>query len=110
LRSREFHGQPADASIEISGLSERVDLYCSDGTTPLPACDIPLHWALREGEVRDAEIVIAPHGMPQRLVSCTGRRMLAPSGPCSARWWRCATSPSSATPSCGCATASSATR
>ena len=110
MRSREFHGQPADASIEISGLSERVDLYCSDGTTPLPACDIPLHWALREGEVRDAEIVIAPHGMPQRLVSCTGRRMLAPSGPCSARWWRCATSPSSATPSCGCATASSATR
>ena len=78
--SREFHGQPADASIAEADLAARFDLYRADGCTPLTTDEIPLLRALREGEVHDLEIVVAPHDRPRRLVSCTGRAILGAHG------------------------------
>ncbi len=76
--SREFHGQRADGTITQDRLAESFDLFRGDGVTRLPADEIPLLRCLRDGEVHDLEIVIAPRGLPRRLVSCTGRQVMGP--------------------------------
>ncbi|NBC18759.1 MAG: PAS domain S-box protein [Bacteroidetes bacterium] len=39
------------------------DLYCADGTTPLPPHEFPLIQALHTGRVRNAEFVVRPRGV-----------------------------------------------
>ncbi len=78
--SRDFHGIAPDSTVPPELWAERFDLYRSDGTTPLPASEIPLYRALTAGRVEDVEIVIAPHGLPARLVRCDGQALHDESG------------------------------
>lgn len=78
--ARDFHGTDADPTVEASGWAERFDLYDTDARTPLAADRVPLAVALREGEVREQVVVIAPHGLPARTVRVDGRRMMDPDG------------------------------
>jgi diguanylate cyclase (GGDEF)-like protein len=70
--SREFHGASCEGSMTDQFLAARRNLYRSDGTTPLPPDEMPLGRSLREREV-DGEMVIAPVGLPVRLVTYRGR-------------------------------------
>jgi len=78
--AREFHGTDADPSVETSGWADRFDLYEADGTTPLAAGRVPLAVALRDGQVDEQFIVIAPHGLPSRTVRVAGRQMTDQAG------------------------------
>ena len=77
---RDFHGMDADATIDSDRMARWFSLYDTDGVTLLAPDDIPLLRALRGEPVRHVEIVIAPHGLPRRLVTCTGQRIHAPDG------------------------------
>ena len=70
-----FHGLPADSTLPPQEWSQHFDLYRADGVTPLPEDEIPLLCALRTGSVVGVEMVIAPRGLPARLVSCDGTAM-----------------------------------
>ena len=78
--TRRFHGVPADGSVPPEQWPERFALYEADGTTPLPFERVPLLRALREGAVSDVEIVLAPVGLPARLVRCFGEALHAEDG------------------------------
>jgi diguanylate cyclase (GGDEF)-like protein/PAS domain S-box-containing protein len=78
--SRRWHGLDADGELAPATFAQRYALYGADGTTPLDTEDVPLLRALRDGAVRDAEIVIAPHGQPATRVLCSGRRIFASDG------------------------------
>ena len=69
---REFHGTSSEGSMTDQFLAARLNLYRSDGTTPLPPDEMPLGRSLREREV-DGEMVVAPVGLPVRLVTYRGR-------------------------------------
>ena len=77
--ARQWHGLAADAgpdaALEADQHAKQYDLYAGDGLTLLEPEEIPLHRALREGAVRDAEIVIAPAGQSARTVVCTGKAL-----------------------------------
>jgi PAS domain S-box-containing protein len=73
--TRDFHGLPADADLDPEQWADRYALYREDGSTLLAADEVPLLRALREGAVADLDIVIAPAGLPPRLVRCTGRAL-----------------------------------
>lgn len=77
---RAWHGLDADASVDPEELSERYQLFRTDGVTPLPADEIPLLCALRDGAVHGAEMIIRPVGGPPRHVVGSGRAMASPSG------------------------------
>lgn len=78
--SREFHGMPADATLDPADWADRYDLFCEDGLTRLPMDQIPLLLALQDGAIHDATIVIRPeHGQP-RIVRCDGRRLVGADG------------------------------
>lgn len=77
--TREFHGLPVEP-IPPEEWAGRYSLYAADGETPLMAQEIPLLRALRDGEVRGAEIFIAPAGGTPIPVSCTGSRIQSPAG------------------------------
>ncbi len=77
---RDFHGMDADATVDQDRLAEWFSLYDTDGVTLLEPDRIPLLRALRGESVQEVEIVIAPHGLERRLVTCTGRRIHAPDG------------------------------
>ena len=70
-----FHGLPADSTVPPQQWPEHFDLYRADGTTLLPEDELPLVRVLRTGSVERAEIVIAPRGLPARLVSVDGTAM-----------------------------------
>lgn len=74
--SRAWHGIDADDALGPSRFAEHYSLFEADGVTPLAEGRIPLLRALRDGQVRDAEIVIAPHGLPVTRVICAGARFL----------------------------------
>jgi diguanylate cyclase (GGDEF)-like protein len=78
--SRDWHGLDADGELTPAQLSARYDLLAADGVHVLPPEDIPLLRALRDGEVRDAEIVIAPHDRPAVRALCSGRRLVEADG------------------------------
>jgi signal transduction histidine kinase len=74
--TRSWHGVDVDARLDPEGWSAAYDLFEPDGVTLLPAARIPLVQALRDGQVTDAEIVIAPHGRAATTrVLCQGRRL-----------------------------------
>jgi diguanylate cyclase (GGDEF)-like protein len=72
---REFHGASSDGSMSEQFLAARLNLYRADGRTPLPLDEMPLGRSLREHEV-DGEMVVAPVGLPVRLVTYRGRAIL----------------------------------
>ncbi len=78
--ARRWHGMPADPAVDPASFPQRYDLREAGGRRPLPLEQVPLLRALREGAVRDAEIVIAPPGLPQVRVLTTGRSVVAPDG------------------------------
>lgn len=68
--AREFHGQTAESGIPRERWAEKYDLFEFDGTTPLPLDRVPLVRAMRGEVVHRDRIVIAPHGLPKRLIEC----------------------------------------
>jgi signal transduction histidine kinase len=76
----EWHGLPADATLDPEEQAQHYDLFEADGTTPLAPHRVPLSRALRDGEVTAAELVIAPAGLPRRRVLCSGRSIARADG------------------------------
>jgi PAS domain S-box-containing protein len=70
--TREFHGRPLQSTTAAQWAADS-DLYRPDGTTPLPAEEVPLNRALAGEHVRDAEFVIAPRGGKARTVLANGQ-------------------------------------
>jgi PAS domain S-box-containing protein len=77
--SREFHGLPAEP-LPPDQWAGRFDLFEADGQTPMAAADIPLFRALNGERVRDAEMVIAPKGLPRRTLMASGQPLIDASG------------------------------
>ena len=73
--TRDFHGIAVDSSIAPKDWAKHFSLYQSDGTTLLQPDEVPLQRALTDGAVDAAEMVIAAHGRPPRLVRCDGRAL-----------------------------------
>ncbi|MBT0770228.1 response regulator [Kineosporia sp. J2-2] len=73
--AREMHGVDADSSLDPGQWAARYDLFSEDGVTPLAADDIPLARALREGQVDDLLMVIAPAGRPALTLRVSGRTL-----------------------------------
>ncbi|MFC3689800.1 sensor domain-containing diguanylate cyclase [Aquipuribacter hungaricus] len=78
--ARGWHGMDADPDVAPEDLAGTYRLFGADGSTPLREDEIPLLRALREGDVTDAEIVIAAEGQEPVAVLCTGRRLVAADG------------------------------
>lgn len=77
--ARELHGQ--DPSEELpEAWAEQFDLYASDGCTLLTPEEIPLSRALRGEDVREAEMVIAPHGRPARTLVANAQAIVDADG------------------------------
>lgn len=72
-------GSDLDAASDSDHFAENFSLYAGDGSV-LAADSVPLMRALRDGSVRDAEIVIAPPGRPATRVLCSGQTMVAEDG------------------------------
>ncbi|WP_328291498.1 diguanylate cyclase [Kineococcus sp. NBC_00420] len=73
--ARRWHGLGPDASLDPGEHAGTYALFAANGTTPLPAQNVPVHRVLREGAVDGVEIVIAPRGRSRRMVVCSGRLM-----------------------------------
>ncbi|WP_331272439.1 GAF domain-containing sensor histidine kinase [Motilibacter aurantiacus] len=71
----DWHGVPADGGLDPGDHASAYSLLAADGVTPLPAEQVPLHRALREGSVSDAELVIAPPGREPIRVLASGRAL-----------------------------------
>ncbi len=70
--TRELHGHllmplPAEA------WSEKYDLLCADGVTPMQERELPLNRAFNGEVIKGLEFVIAPQGMPRRQMIASGR-------------------------------------
>lgn len=78
--TREFHGMPPDPDADPLEWADRYALYAEDGHTALTPDRIPLMRALTEGSVENAVIVVAPDGLPARVMRCDGRAMHDPAG------------------------------
>ena len=89
--TRGWHGLGPDASLDPRDHAETYHLFAADGTTPLPPDEVPLRRALLEGEVHDAELVIAPHGAPATRVVAHGRALTGPGASPGAPSSRCTT-------------------
>ncbi|MEO6445105.1 MAG: PAS domain S-box protein [Gemmatimonadaceae bacterium] len=70
--TRALHGLPKE-SIPPEQWAERYRLYRTDGQTPMAKEDVPLYRALQGEWVQDAEMVIAPLGVPPRTVQASGQ-------------------------------------
>jgi len=77
--TREMHGIPEEGRFPAEWAGH-YDLFLRDGRTPMRMEEIPLLRALNGEPVRDAELVIAPKGQPQRTVLCSGRAMQSSDG------------------------------
>ncbi len=75
---RRWHG--AEPDVAPGSLTTRYDLYGEDGRTLLPPGEAPLVRALAGQHVRDAELVLAPWGLPQTRVLVNSRAVHAPDG------------------------------
>lgn len=78
--ARRWHGLQADASVDPSQHADRYHLFGEDGRTPLTPDDVPLAVVLRDGQLRDARIVIARADGTRITVSCNGRTMAGDDG------------------------------
>ena len=78
--AREWHGIDADPGVAVTGLAGRYRLFESDGRTPLPPHRIPLVRALRDGSVKDAEMIVKSAGREPIQVSVSGRALTGPGG------------------------------
>ena len=76
---REMHGLPAE-NVPQEDWSEHYALFHADGVTPMAMAEIPLVRALRGEQVVDAEIVVAPRGMPSRVCLATGQQFFDADG------------------------------
>ena len=72
--TREFHGLP-DEPLPPEEWTAHYDLYEADGVTPLERERIPLFRAWHDGQVRDAEMVIAPKEGEARTLLASGRAL-----------------------------------
>ncbi|MDU0458668.1 MAG: PAS domain S-box protein [Geobacteraceae bacterium] len=77
--AREWHG------LDLLGLppdqwADHYDLFRTDGTTPLPAEEIPLARAFRGEIVRDAGMAIKAKGQPIRFILANGSVILDEAG------------------------------
>ncbi|MDQ3034686.1 MAG: PAS domain S-box protein [Myxococcota bacterium] len=77
--TRRMHGLPEEP-LPSERWPEHYGLFAADGVTPLRAEDVPLLRALRDGEVKDAEMVIAPRDGEPRHVIASGRAIFGPGG------------------------------
>ncbi|MGN6605987.1 MAG: sensor histidine kinase [Jatrophihabitans sp.] len=71
--AQQWHGLPADFSVDPAHHGQYYRLLTADGATPLAPEDLPLRRALVEGALTDAEMVIAPVDGPNRQVVVNGR-------------------------------------
>ncbi len=76
---REMHGLPAE-DVPQEEWSEHYALFHADGVTPMAMGEIPLIRALRGEQVVDAEMVVAPRGMPPRTCLATGQQFYDATG------------------------------
>ncbi|MFO7781996.1 MAG: PAS domain S-box protein [Spirochaetia bacterium] len=77
--ARRLHGLPEEP-IPSDRWADYYDLYRVDRSTPLPTDEIPLFRAFQGEHVRNAEIAVAPHGRPSRLLRCNGKQLKDESG------------------------------
>lgn len=70
--TRGLHGMTA-VPLPPDRWAEHFNLFSADGATPLRMEEIPLFRALQGETVREAEMVIAPHDGPARLLLANGR-------------------------------------
>ncbi len=70
--TRALHGVPEEP-IPPEQWAGRYCLYQPDGETPMAKEDVPLYRALQGERVQDAEMVIAPVGVPARTVLTSGQ-------------------------------------
>lgn len=77
--TKDFHGLP-QKDINPSEWAEYYDLYEADGITPLEYKKIPLFRALKGEKVLNQEITIKPKGMPERVMVCTGTKLIDSKG------------------------------
>jgi rsbT co-antagonist protein RsbR len=66
-----WHGMDAMA-LPPEQWAGHYDLYCGDGTTPLPTEQIPLFRAFNGERVREAPMAIAAKGQPLRYIVANG--------------------------------------
>jgi PAS domain S-box-containing protein len=69
---RKFHGL-AELPNHDNHLDHQLDLYHSDGLTPMTTDEIPLNRAFRGERIQNVEIVIAPNGAEARTLLASGR-------------------------------------
>lgn len=55
--------------------AERYNLFRGDGATPLSRDEVPLLRALQGENIRDVELVVAPPGLPPRILIANGQRL-----------------------------------
>ena len=70
--TRALHGLPEEP-LPPEEWAGRYCLYQADGQTPMAIKDVPLYRALQGERVHDAEMVIAPLGVPPRTVLTSGQ-------------------------------------
>lgn len=78
--AREWHGLPADPSLDPSAHPDRYNLFDADGVSRLTEDEIPLIRALHGDEVTGAEMAIRPPGEHVINVSANARRLLDDDG------------------------------
>ncbi|KHD78067.1 histidine kinase [Actinoplanes utahensis] len=78
--AREWHGLDADRGVEPAYRAGRYQLFETDGRTPLAPHRLPLLRALRDGEVRGAEMIVKCPGREPMQVSVSGRALTGPGG------------------------------
>jgi diguanylate cyclase (GGDEF)-like protein/PAS domain S-box-containing protein len=77
--ARELHGLPPEA-IDPRDWAAHYDLFAADGVTLLESADIPLFRALQGETVKDVAMVVAPVGLPRRMLLASGRPLVSASG------------------------------
>lgn len=78
--AREWHGLPADPTIEPSLLPDRYNLFDADGVSRLDEAQTPLLRALHGDEVTGVEMAIRPPGEHVINVSANARRLIDDEG------------------------------
>ncbi|WP_308285436.1 sensor histidine kinase [Actinoplanes hulinensis] len=78
--AREWHGADADPDVDPDDFARRYQLFETDGHTPLPTGRVPLIRALRDGAVKDAEMIIKRSGADPVHVSVSGRALTGVDG------------------------------
>jgi diguanylate cyclase (GGDEF)-like protein len=71
--AEQLHGRTADPTLDPDAWTEAYDIYEADGSTRLHHDRLPLLRALAGEQVRDEEVVVAPHDRPATLISCNGQ-------------------------------------